>query len=102
MGEKNTSIIPKGIKPGDFVLVHWLDIVTDSGGDVRKAELAPGMTPGFYWEVKQSNKKECLVIYETHTPEGMEIERGGSHIFPINIVVKVEILKRKKDLKFNG
>ncbi len=102
MGEKSTSVIPEGIKKGDFVLVHWLDIATDSGGDPRKSELAPGLTPGFFWEVKTNRSRKCLVCYETHRPGWPDGEEDGSHIFPINVILKVEILKRKKDLKFNG
>ncbi len=102
MGEKGTSVIPEGLQKGDFILVHWLDIATDSGGDVTKAELAPGLTPCFFWEIKHNRNRKCLVCYETHRPNWPDGEEDGSHIFPIAVVVKIEILKRKKDLKLHG
>ncbi len=102
MGAENKSVIPPGVKRGDFVLVHWSDISTDSSGHPSKAETCPGLTPAFYWGVKKEKQIDCLVCYETHRPGWEDGEEDGSHIFPLSIVRKIEVLRKKKDLKFNG
>lgn len=99
MGKQNRGVIPRGLEQGDLVLVYWLDIVGEITEDPKKAEIAPCIDSGYFMETKTSMGKKSLVIAKCFTPTPKE-HWGGSDIYPMSIVVKVELIRKKKDLKW--
>jgi hypothetical protein len=79
--------VPKNIKRGDPVIVHWLDIHHDGTDDPANAELAPCRTRGFFVCEKTSHGIESLVTSSTDHPGA---EFMGWDIFPLSVVTKLE------------
>ena len=106
MGKQNRGVIPRGLEQGDLVLVYWLDIVGEVTDDPKKAELAPCIDCGYFMELKSSVGKKSLVVAKCFTPappqgeQGLKEHWGGSDIYPMSVVVKVELLRKKKDVKW--
>lgn len=101
MGAKNRRVVPKGIGVGDYILVHWIDITAAHTGDKKKADVTPTITGGYFEGYKTSAGVRALVTRDSFHPledEGENYE--GYDIYPMSTVKKVEILRKKKDVKW--
>lgn len=94
--------VPKRIKRGDLILVHWLDPVGSAGATPETQSIAPCVTPGFFWGVKRDKGMACLVTWLTRHPGwgAGEEEGSGADTTPLVNVKHIEVLRKAKDVKF--
>jgi hypothetical protein len=82
-----------GLKQGDVVKLHWLDIYEDSVGDTSKAELGLRHTYTLFWEAKESKGIACIVTCNT---VDSNTSQQGWCCTPLVLIPRIEIIKRVK------
>jgi len=77
---------------GDLVEVQWLDILEDSVGDPDRAELAPRVSVGYFWMVRESHGISALVT--TTTIDVGATGQNGYCIYPLDAVAKIKMIRK--------
>lgn len=82
------------LRKGDLIEVLWLDILEDSVGDPDKSELAPRVSVGYFWGVKESHGIKALTT--TTTIDVGTTGQNGYCIYPLEAVSNIKVIRRGK------
>lgn len=82
---------------GDLIEIHWYDVLEDNVGDPHTASLARRVSIGYFWEEKVDRGVPSLVT--TSTVEKSEISNSGYCIYPMSLVSKINVIRRKRRKK---
>lgn len=81
------------LKRGDLVEVRWLDIYEDVTGDPEQADVAPRVSIGYFWSMKDG-AHELPVFITTTTMDIEASNQNGWCAYPLPCVVDVKIIRR--------
>lgn len=84
----------KPLQRGDIIKVSWLDIQEDSVGNPDAAKPAARITYGLFWAQEIRGGIECLITTTTEDDDGHQ--QCGWACFPMGIVTKIDVIKRKR------
>ena len=103
MGKQTNRIVPKTIDIGDYILVHWIDIMADHSGDKKKSDIMPCITGGYFagYKIAEHTNNKLLITLDTLHPFEKEDENyEGYDAYPMSVVKKVQILLKAKEVKW--
>ena len=98
------------ITPFSPVLLFWEDAFHDTTAQYDNVEAAlreydPKIrkTVGYYIGQTEKNGRRCVVISTDDDREGVDDEHlGGPFYCPVGLIIKIELLHRKKPRKKRG
>jgi len=79
--------VPKSLRKGQRMIVHWNDITNYGTEEPEGAELTTCETMGYYVGTKTSRGLPCLVTSSTRHPDGKYM---GCDIYPLSVVARLE------------
>ncbi len=81
---------------GDEIKVHWVDVHENPVGDPDYPTIPYRKSLGIFWAYQVLRGVECLV---TTTTEDEETHDSGFCAYPLGVVVKIEVSKKKRGRK---
>lgn len=87
--------VEQALHRGDLIQVEWSDILEDPAGDVKKAQVGKRTSFALFWEVKDDDSGNPILVTTT-TVDELDTGQMGYCAYPLGAVRNIHLIRRGK------